>query len=134
VSGFKETLSEATDGDLVYADPPYAGRHVDYFNSWSPEDEEELGERLVNLPCRFILSTWHSNEFRSNLAIEKKWGGEPFQIFTKQHFYHVGSSEDLRHPMMEALITNFPAQPHEPRETPGQRSLGFSDGLLQGIA
>ncbi len=25
--------------DLVYADPPYAGRHVDYFNSWAQEDE-----------------------------------------------------------------------------------------------
>jgi DNA adenine methylase len=26
----------------------------------------------------------------------------------RQHFYHVGSTEDLRHSMTEALITNFP--------------------------
>lgn len=133
VSGFKETLSEATDGDLVYADPPYAGRHVDYFNGWSPEDEDELGERLANLPCGFILSTWHSNEFRSNLAIEKKWRGESFHVFTKQHFYHVGSSEDLRHPMMEALVTNFPAERHATGETPAQISLPLFEGVLQRV-
>jgi len=51
---------------LVYADPPYAGRHVDYFNSWSESDETELGDLLKKLPCDFILSTWHSNEFRTN--------------------------------------------------------------------
>jgi DNA adenine methylase len=27
---------------------------------------------------------------------------------TREHFYHVGSTENLRHPMIEALITNFP--------------------------
>lgn len=126
VSGFKETLSNATDGDLVYADPPYSGRHVDYFNSWSAEDEEELGVRLADLPCGFILSTWHSNEFRSNLAIDKKWRGERFHIFTKQHFYHVGSSEDLRHPMMEALVTNFPADHPATKEKPAQMSLALT--------
>lgn len=30
-------------------------------------------------------------------------------MFTREHFYHVGSTEDLRHPMIEALITNFAA-------------------------
>ena len=133
VSGFKEALAEVTDGDLVYADPPYAGRHVDYFNSWSSEDEDALGERLASLPCRFILSTWHSNEFRSNLTIEKKWRQKSFHVFTKEHFYHVGSSEDLRHPMIEALITNFPAQNRPTRETPAQTqiSLPLDGDLLQ---
>jgi DNA adenine methylase len=119
-SGFKETMSEVTDSDFVYADPPYAGRHVDYFNSWSAEDEHELGTRLANLPCKFILSTWHSNEFRSNQAMNEKWQNEPFHIFTKEHFYHVGSSEDLRHPMLEALVTNFRAE-HKPTKR-GQQS------------
>ena len=104
---FEDALSEATEGDFVYADPPYAGRHVDYFNSWSDEDEGRLAQGLTNLPCKFILSTWHSNEFRSNLAMQRQWRGENFQIITKQHFYHVGSSEDLRHPMLEALVTNL---------------------------
>ncbi len=108
VSNFRDTLLDVKENDLVYADPPYAGRHVDYFNSWSDTDEEELGNLLTSLPCNFVLSTWHSNEFRKNLAIEKKWTGEHFHLFKKEHFYHVGSSESLRHPMIEALITNFP--------------------------
>jgi DNA adenine methylase len=104
---FRQTLASAQPGDLVYADPPYAGRHVDYFNSWSETDEMELGDLLKQLPCSFVLSTWHSNEFRTNTMIERHWNDTRFHLLTREHFYHVGSTEDLRHPMIEALITNF---------------------------
>jgi DNA adenine methylase len=110
VADFRQTLASVGPGDLVYADPPYAGRHVDYFNSWSDVDETELGNLLKQLPCHFILSTWHSNEFRTNASIERNWSDPRFHILTREHFYHVGSNEDLRHPMIEALITNFPVQ------------------------
>ena len=105
---FRETLASVEGEDLVYADPPYAGRHVDYFNSWSEIDELELGDALKQLRCGFILSTWHSNEFRTNAMIERCWNDTRFHLLTREHFYHVGSTEDLRHPMIEALITNFP--------------------------
>lgn len=108
---FRSTLVTAQSGDFVYADPPYAGRHVDYFNSWSETDERELGTRLKQLPCPFVLSTWHSNEFRTNAMIEQNWSDPNFHLLTREHFYHVGSTEDLRHPMIEALITNFPTKP-----------------------
>jgi len=108
---FRQTLASVRPGDLVYADPPYAGRHVDYFNSWSESDEMELGNMLRQLPCGFILSTWHSNEFRTNAMIERHWNDSRFHLLTREHFYHVGSTEDLRHPMIEALITNFPVSP-----------------------
>jgi DNA adenine methylase len=104
---FRKTLTEARAGDLVYADPPYAGRHVDYFNSWSETDETELARLLKELQCSFILSTWHSNEFRTNGLIERNWSESRFHLLTREHFYHVGSTEELRHPMIEALITNF---------------------------
>ncbi len=117
---FRQTLAEAKLGDLVYVDPPYAGRHVDYFNTWSEKDEVELGEILKSLPCHFILSTWHSNQFRTNALIDRNWSDIRFQIITKEHFYHVGPSEDLRHPMVEALITNFPVDiPAERVESQG---------------
>jgi DNA adenine methylase len=107
---FRSALAKATASDLVYVDPPYAGRHTDYFNCWSEADEEELAALLKALPCRFILSTWHSNEFRTNEIIARNWQADSrYHMFTRKHFYHVGSSEDLRHPMIEALITNFPA-------------------------
>jgi DNA adenine methylase len=108
VTDFRQTLKSAMPGDLIYADPPYAGRHVDYFNSWSETDEVDLADILKQSSSGFILSTWHSNEFRKNTLLEKSWDDPRFHILLREHFYHVGSSEDLRHPMIEALITNFP--------------------------
>lgn len=107
VRSFRDTLAQAEAGDFVYADPPYAGRHVDYFNSWSDADEDALASQLSLLPCDFMLSTWHSNEFRTNTAIERNWTDSRFHLLMREHFYHVGSTEKLRHPMIEALITNF---------------------------
>ncbi|MBA4382645.1 MAG: DNA adenine methylase [Sideroxydans sp.] len=107
VADFRESIATAEVGDLVYADPPYAGRHTDYFNGWSEQDEDDLAELLANVPCKFILSTWHSNEFRTNVQVEKNWASDNFHVFTKAHYYHVGAAEELRHPMLEALITNF---------------------------
>ena len=130
---FRQTLASARPGDLVYADPPYAGRHVDYFNSWSEADESELADLLHRLPCGFILSTWHSNEFRENTLIERNWSDPRFHLLRHQHYYHVGSSEDLRHPMIEALITNFPvpaAQP-EPEES---AQLAFFEKPISGYS
>jgi len=114
---FRQTLAQAQPDDFIYADPPYAGRHVDYYNSWTDEDESALAQLLGVMPCDFLLSTWHSNEFRTNHAIENIWTRDNFHILKREHFYHVGSSEDLRHPMIEALITNFPTdETHEPGE------------------
>jgi DNA adenine methylase len=104
---FRATLGKVGEGDFVYADPPYAGRHVDYFNSWSEKDENDLAELLKGVPGKFILSTWHSNEFRTNVLLERNWTESRFQLYTRQHFYHVGSTEDLRHAMTEALVTNL---------------------------
>jgi hypothetical protein len=35
-------------------------------------------------------------------------------VLTREHFSHVGSSEHLRHPMIEALITNYAVQQPAP--------------------
>ncbi|MFN8490410.1 MAG: Dam family site-specific DNA-(adenine-N6)-methyltransferase [Caldilineaceae bacterium] len=104
---FRDTLRQVNGDDLIYTDPPYAGRHVDYFNSWSETDEDALVNLLQNLPGKFVFSTWHSNQFRRNPLIDKNWTTNGYHLFTKEHYYHVGSHEDLRHPMLEALITNF---------------------------
>jgi DNA adenine methylase len=124
-SDFRQTLEAAKPGDLVYADPPYAGRHVDYFNSWSDEDEKKLADILKNLPCNFILSTWHSNEFRKNHLIEQNWTDSRYCVLLREHFYHVGSSEDLRHPMIEALITNFSIAQAPPKIEPVEQLAFF---------
>lgn len=104
---FQKTLATLEKGDLIYCDPPYIGRHVDYFDSWSESDEIDLHRLLTNSGAKFILSTWHSNDYRKNEYIESLWTG--LNVMTREHFYHVGGSEDNRNPMLEALITNFNA-------------------------
>lgn len=133
IADFRQTLADVQPGDLVYADPPYAGRHVDYFNSWSDADESSLAETLKSLCCRFILSTWHSNEFRTNLSIQQNWQDSRFHILTRAHYYHVGSTEDLRHPMIEALITNFSAPAAEVEE-PEREQMAFFERPLNEYA
>lgn len=102
---FRVTLSYATEKDIIYCDPPYAGRHTDYFNSWNRTHEKSLYESLKTSKARFILSTWHSNEHRENPAIQTLWSD--FNVITREHFYHVGANESNRKPMLEALVTNF---------------------------
>ena len=106
VADFQETLAQATVGDIIYADPPYMGRHADYFNTWTDDNEQTLIRLLKYLPCTFVLSTWQENEFRRNPAMDTHWNADNLHRLSIEHFYHVGSGEDLRHGMTEALITN----------------------------
>ena len=102
---FQLTLSGIQDNDLVYCDPPYIGRHVDYFDSWSEKEEEILKNGLVNSGAKFILSTWLSNKYRTNDYIFDIW--KDCNIATKEHFYHVGGKETNRNAVYEALLSNI---------------------------
>lgn len=104
---YSETIPAAGSGDILYCDPPYIARHTDYFNGWDEDDERKLAKLLGDTQSRFILSTWHSNDYRSNEFIKSLWSS--YSILTREHFYHVGAKEDNRNPMLEALVTNFPA-------------------------
>jgi DNA adenine methylase len=103
---FDRILAMASEQDMIYCDPPYLGRHVDYFNSWTEDDERRLYESLSQTKARFILSTWHSNKYRKNLLLDTLWS--KFYTVTKEHFYHVGAKEDNRNAITEALVMNFP--------------------------
>jgi DNA adenine methylase len=102
---FRKLIPTAAEGDFIYCDPPYIGRHVDYYNSWGEQEEQELYNLLSASTAKFILSTWHSNRYRSNPAIEKYI--YRFTILTREHFYHVGASEENRNPMLEAIVLNY---------------------------
>ena len=106
---FLKTIEMAQKGDLIYCDPPYFGRYVDYYNGWTEQDEENLYRALSQTQAHFILSTWHHNEFRSNEMIDRYWG--EFNIETQEHFYHGGGHIENRHAMVEALVFNFDLQP-----------------------
>ena len=104
-SDFHKTIPSAAEGDFIYCDPPYFGRHVDYYNSWGELEEQELYDLLSTTPAKFIISTWHSNRYRNNPAIEKY--AYRYTVLTREHFYHVGASEKNRNPMLEAIVLNY---------------------------
>lgn len=106
---FIETIQRAQAGDIIYCDPPYFGRYVDYYNGWTEDDEVALYEALLHTPAHFILSTWHHNEFRENEMMNRLWNH--FNVETKEHFYHGGGRIENRHAMVEALVFNFDLQP-----------------------
>lgn len=108
---FIDTINMAQEGDIIYCDPPYFGRYVDYYNGWTERDEERLYNALINTPAHFILSTWHHNEFRYNEMMDKYWN--QFHVETQEHFYHSGGHIENRHTMVEALVFNFDLQPVE---------------------
>lgn len=105
---FTETLASVSHKDMVYCDPPYIGRHVDYFNSWSEEDEKNLHRYLAKSGARFILSTWLKNKYRNNDYVFDLWG--ECSILIREHFYHVGAKERNRNSIYEALLINFDAE------------------------
>jgi DNA adenine methylase len=98
---WRETLSLAEKNDFVYLDPPYIGRHTDYFNNWTEKDAIELSEYSRKLNCGYALSMWLENKYRKNDHIENHWNNLEIKSFA--HFYHVGSKESLRNEMQEAL-------------------------------
>jgi DNA adenine methylase len=102
---FSDIIPLATENDLIYCDPPYYGRNVDYYNGWTGQDEELLFNLLNETKAKFILSTWHHNDWRENEMISKFWS--KFNIVTKDHFYHNGGNIENRRTVVEALVCNF---------------------------
>ncbi len=104
---FEEIISQAKARDIIYCDPPYSGRYVDYYNGWTENDERCLYELLASTKSKFILSTWHHNDYRKNEMIDKYWNN--FNLVTRDHFYHSGGKIENRRSIVEALVFNFPA-------------------------
>jgi DNA adenine methylase len=98
---WKKCLAEAQPADFVYLDPPYIGRHTDYFNQWDMNDAIELAQVCHALPCGYALSMWKENKYRENEYLTAWWKNDEMRTFT--HFYHVGPKESLRNEMTEAL-------------------------------
>lgn len=125
---FFKTIPMATEDDIIYCDPPYFGRYVDYYNGWTEQDEEQLFNLLNETKAKFILSTWHHNDYRINEMIPKFWN--KFNVVTKDHFYHSGGKVENRRTIVEALICNFDIDHidkhnHNKKEPKESNQLGF---------
>lgn len=102
---FEETIAMARPNDFIYCDPPYIGRHVDYYDSWDEKLEIALSKSLSQSEAKFMLSTWDHNDYRKNEYIDTVWAS-CYKI-TREHFYHVGAKQENRNPVIEALLTNY---------------------------
>lgn len=111
---FSKTIQDASPNDIIYCDPPYIDRHVDYYNGWDDGHERDLFDRLSGFAGKFILSTWHHNDYRENEYVKSLWSEH--HVLTREHFYHVGGKEENRNPVVEALVTNFTATSMRRRE------------------
>lgn len=119
--GFDDTILKAKEADLIYCDPPYYGRYVDYYNGWTEKDEENLFNLLSATKAKFILSTWHHNAHRKNEMIDKFW--DKFNIVTKNHFYHSGGKIENRQAVVEALICNFDLDEFAMNDSPTDQNI-----------
>jgi DNA adenine methylase len=102
VSDWQPILNSVKPNDFAYLDPPYVGRHTDYYDSWDEQKADTLANMLRSLSCDFAYSMWARNQYRENDRL-KKWFSD-FPTLTQTHFYHVGPTETLRNAMEEALV------------------------------
>lgn len=96
------TIAEATPEDMIYCDPPYVGRHTDYYNGFTDEDSDDLAKALISTKSHFALSNWLENKYRRNDYIDRWFSN--FDQRTMSHFYHVGPQEERRNAMTEVVI------------------------------
>ena len=102
---FENTIAMAKGNCFIYCDPPYIGRHVDYYDSWDEKSEILLNQALSKSKAKFMVSTWHHNTFRENEYVHTIW--KDCNIITQEHYYHVGAKENNRNSIVEALLTNY---------------------------
>ncbi|GIV87348.1 MAG: hypothetical protein KatS3mg054_1377 [Chloroflexus sp.] len=114
---------------MVYLDPPSMGRHADYYQQWSEDDVADVARIARNMQCGFALSMWKENQYRLNQHITPDWDGLGERTFT--HFYHIGSTENLRNAMEEALLIKLGYETvlieTTTSDTPIQLALAFDE-------
>ena len=101
---WQETVAAARAEDMIYCDPPYVGRHTDYYNGFTDDEADQMAQALIESEANFAVSMWLENKYRRNDYLDR-WFAE-HTMETTSHFYHVGSSEDLRNEMIEALVVS----------------------------
>lgn len=120
---YQESIAMAGINDFIYCDPPYIGRHVDYYDSWDEQSEIFLHKALLDSGAKFMLSTWDHNDYRRNDYLSSVW--QDCHKITREHFYHVGAKEKNRNPVVEALLTNYPISDQLEKVTFGAKQLSL---------
>ncbi len=102
IQDWRTTIANTTKGDMIYCDPPYVGRHTDYYNGFTDDEADALAKALIDTPADFALSMWLENKYRRNHYVDRWFSNYPQR--TMSHFYHVGPLESLRNQMTEVVV------------------------------
>lgn len=104
VQEWQTTVKKATQDDIIYCDPPYIGRHTDYYNGFTEDEACNLAHFLRSTTATFAMSMWLENKYRKNEFVERWFSDFPQRKIS--HFYHLGSTERLRNQMTEVVIVS----------------------------
>lgn len=99
---WKDVIVLARAEDFVYLDPPYIGRHTNYYDGWTKEDAFELADFMFKLPCGFAISMWKMYESKVNPYIEYYKTGTVEKTFS--YTYRIGPQEKFRNKVLESLL------------------------------
>lgn len=100
---FEDVFPLIQENDFIYMDPPYIGRHDEYYESWSDEKAQRMLDLTYKSKAGYAVSMWLENKYRRNPYIDQ-WASS--EVITTEHFYHVGAKESNRNAVTEALIIN----------------------------
>lgn len=99
---YEDTIDAAPSGSFIYCDPPYIGRTSTYYDSWDEGKEKRLHDSIMDNGCKFMVSSWHHNDYRSNESIDTLWAD--CHHFLADHAYIVNGKN---RPVVEVLLTNY---------------------------
>lgn len=98
---FEKAFDMMDENDFVYLDPPYIDRYDGYYDTWSNDSALLLANLTQNGKAGYAFSMWYENQYRKNTHLNIWTHGN---LFTTNHFYHLGAKEHNRNTMIEALI------------------------------
>lgn len=102
VAPFEDAIAAAPNGSFIYCDPPYIGLTSTYYDSWDEEKETRLHDSLMKSGRKFMVSSWGSNDYRSNGLIESLLAD--CHVASANHAYIVNGKHK---PVVEVLLTNY---------------------------
>lgn len=102
VASYEDAIAAAPGNSFIYCDPPYIGLTSTYYDSWDEEKETALHDSLMDSGRKFMVSSWGSNDRRSNELIGTLWAD--CHVSQANHAYIVNGKHK---PVVEVLLTNY---------------------------
>lgn len=113
---FDQCFQNLSSKDFVYCDPPYIGRHTNYYDQWGETEENKLYELLTTTKASWMLSTWIECGEKRNPFYEKLWAG--FNTVRVRHKWKVSGLAKGRGSVTEALVMSYTPPPKSQLEEP----------------